>query len=211
MIKIIKPYFCCFWLILSLVALQALAQEAAFYRYKDTNGNIVISRSIPPDRVSEGYEVLSDTGRVVRVVDKKLSDEQIEKLTQAEKNKEAQQLEKQAQREYDLQLLRKYSSTIDIEAEQKRKIVEMDNRKQILKANVISIQNELETEYAKAARFEKSGNVAAAKNLKRIEELESNLSTTKQIMENLDQDILQTKAEYLKAEERFNQLQLLRK
>ncbi|NRA40835.1 MAG: hypothetical protein HRU21_00865 [Pseudomonadales bacterium] len=210
MIKIIKPYFCCFWLILSLVALQALAQEAAFYRYKDANGNIVISRYIPPDRVSEGYEILSDTGRVVEVVDKQLSDEQLNQLTLAEKENEAKQLKQQVQREYDLQLLRRYSAVVDIESERDRKIFEMNNRLQILNANLLGVQNELEAEYVKAARLEKSGNIAAEQNLKRIEELESNLTTTKQIMENLNQDILQTKTDYLKAIDRFKELKLLR-
>ena len=48
------------------------------YRYKDESGTIVISQSIPVDRVPHGYEVLDSSGRVTQRVDPQLSDEEYE-------------------------------------------------------------------------------------------------------------------------------------
>src|SRR5690606_17058668 len=47
------------------------------YRYRDSKGTVVIGASVPPEYVKYGYEVLSATGRVVEVVPRAPTPEEI--------------------------------------------------------------------------------------------------------------------------------------
>ena len=208
MAKIIRSLGFCWSLIFS-VTLLAEAQ-GTYYRYKDRNGNVVINRTIPANMVKYGYEVLSDSGRVLKIVDRQKTKEEL-KLYEAQRSKE--QLEKESvekQREYDLKLLRRYSFVSDIESERDRKIKEMEVRVQILRGNLLGVRNELEVEYANAARMEKSGRSVSEVTKKRIGDFESKLTTTEQLMNKLISDMDITKKEYLLAIERFKELQILR-
>jgi len=210
--KICSPFF-------GLMAFVALpfstvlsASEAvgSFYRYKDANGNIVIERSIPAEMIPFGYEVLSDSGRVIRTVDRQLTD--AEKAAQSEEQKQKRLAQEQAekQREYDLQLLRKYSFVGDIESEKDRKVKEMEVRVQILQGNLLAVRNELEVEYDQAAKSEKKGRAVPEAVQQRIQGLEAKLTTTEQLMKNLENDMEATRKLYLLAIERFQELKALR-
>ena len=51
------------------VLLPALAGAGELYRYVNDKGVIVLDRQgVPPEYIGKGYDVLSDQGRVVRVV-----------------------------------------------------------------------------------------------------------------------------------------------
>ncbi len=195
---------------LALSSVLAAGELGAFYRYKDDNGNIVIDRSIPADKVKGGYEVLSESGRVIKVVDREMTAEEIAAMTdkqRAEKNAEEKRLK---QREYDLQLLRRYSFVGDIEAEKDRKVREMEAQSQIYRANLLGVRNELEMEYEKAAKFEKKGSQVPEHVTKRITSLEEKLSNTEELMQNLLDDMEDTRKEYLLAIERFKELKSIK-
>lgn len=82
-------------------------EAAQLYRYKDNSGKVVLSRTIPPELVGNGYEILNEKGRVVESIPPALTPEQIqardaelerqrllaeEKARQAEKDAELKQL-----------------------------------------------------------------------------------------------------------------------
>jgi ATP-dependent protease HslVU (ClpYQ) ATPase subunit len=194
-----------FYLILTVGHL--FGQEVgSFYRYSDDNGNVVISRSIPADKVSGGYEVLSGSGRVVETVERQLTDDEITAYSERKRKDLDDQAIKSKQREYDLQLLRRYSFVEDIESEKSRKLDEMDVRIQILKGNLISVRNELEVAYQNAANFEKRGRVVPESSLSRIADLEAKLTATEQLMKKLKLEMDSTRREYLTSILRFKQL-----
>lgn len=101
-------------LILTLIGFTGLSQAQVVYKFKDANGKIIYSDSIPTNEKSE-YSILSGkSGVLKKVVDKELTQEEAEKLAQekelAQKNK--QQLEEQ--RKKDNSLLATYSSVNEI-------------------------------------------------------------------------------------------------
>lgn len=196
--------------ILCLACSIVFADIGAFYRYKDENGNIVINRTIPNDKVKNGYEVLSDSGRVIQVVERQLTEDELSDLSAKQIKERKAKVIKSQQREYDLQLLRRYSFVGDIESEKNRKVKEMDVRVQILKGNLLGVRNELEVAYEKAAKVEKRGSKVPESTLGRINDLETKLTTTEQLMKKLLSDMESTRKEYLLAIERFKELKLMR-
>jgi hypothetical protein len=57
------------WLSLPVAAKEEYAPGSVFYRYTNDQGVRVLSQSIPPRYVPNGYEVISRTGRVLKVVE----------------------------------------------------------------------------------------------------------------------------------------------
>lgn len=77
------------------------------YRYKTAAGETVLSRTIPPALVGNGYDVLNEKGRIVQTVPPALSAEQILARDEARARQKAQneKLALQAQRDAELKQL----------------------------------------------------------------------------------------------------------
>ena len=106
----------------SLLALALCVSSAAdaveYYRYTDERGITVINRQgVPPHLIGKGYEVLSEQGRVVRVVPRAPTPEEY-RLQQAE----------QAQAKADWQLRRLYPRVEDINHARDRKLAQLDGQ-----------------------------------------------------------------------------------
>ena len=91
---------------------QKTAVPTELYRYTDKNGRVVLDRlGVPPEYVSQGYEVLNDKGRVIRVVPPAPSLEERQR-----------QAEEKAKASSDAQLLRIYSEPADVDRALERKL-----------------------------------------------------------------------------------------
>lgn len=102
-----------------LVCATSQAGAAELYRYVNDRGITVLDRSVPPQFVSRGYEVLDGDGRVKLVVPAALTPEEREAARLAE-------LEQRRQNSEDSTLLRLYSSVDDLDRAQARKIQQID-------------------------------------------------------------------------------------
>src|SRR5690554_5748234 len=99
----------------SVMVLSALISNASlaveYYRYTDERGITVINRQgVPPHLIGKGYEVLSEQGRVIRVVPRAPTPEEYRML---------QEEKKQARK--DRQLLLLYTRLEDIDRARERK------------------------------------------------------------------------------------------
>ena len=117
----------------SLLALALCASSAAdaveYYRYTDERGITVINRQgVPPHLIGKGYEVLSEQGRVVRVVPRAPTPEEY-RMQQAE----------QAQAKADWQLRRLYPRVKDIDHARDRKLAELDGQINIARNNLLVV------------------------------------------------------------------------
>lgn len=102
-----------------LILLPALlmvceAQAANIYKYKDNKGNEIIGSQVPAEFVKNGYQVLDERGRVIRVVSRSLTD--AERAAQSEAMAEQRQQEEARlkQEEADKLLLRLYRSPEEV-------------------------------------------------------------------------------------------------
>lgn len=110
--------------------LVGAAAQAELYRYVDGNGGVVLSRhGVPAELIGNGYEVLSEQGRLLRVVPPAPTP--------------AQRVELRAREEraaLDAKLLRLYSSVEDVERARLRKLAELDGLIDIAEANLQALQ-----------------------------------------------------------------------
>jgi hypothetical protein len=186
------------------------ASGGTFYKFKDENGELVITSSIPPEKAKFGYEIIDKNGRVIETIDGELSEEGLSELQQKQrKEKEEKELESKRQ-EYDLSLVRRYSFAADIEAEKKRKLAELKATLSIVKGNLNSIRTELDGVYSQAANIEREGKNMPAALQKKISELEAALISTEDLYKIRQKNIEEVDLEYERAIARFNEIQELR-
>lgn len=156
------------WLVCGLVGGAA---QAELYRYVDANGGVVLNRhGVPAALIGNGYEVLNEQGRVLRV------------MPPAPTPAERARLQAHQQRvELDAKLLRLYSSVDDVERARLRKLGEMDGLITIAEGNLqvlLAQRQRLENEQA-----DLEGSGAPAEVTARIERLGSDQAALQQQLE----------------------------
>jgi chromosome segregation ATPase len=161
--------------LLCLPAFDAAAVE--LYRYINEQGVPVISYSIPPELVHKGYTVLSEDGRVIRVVERELTPaEQVKR--DAEQNA----------KKHDADLMRRYGSPRDVEADLNRRLAELDQSIARAKQEVDQSKNRLARYQREAADAERSGRTPTPATLDNIERARKQIETyTKELEQRLDE------------------------
>ncbi len=131
------------------VLLPALAGAGELYRYVNDKGVIVLDRQgVPPEFIGKGYDVLSDQGRVVRVVPPAPTAAERQRLQ-----------EEKAQATSDAQLLRLYSSLDDVDRARERKLTELDGAVGAARGNLQSLRTQQANLQGQAAEQERAGRV----------------------------------------------------
>lgn len=137
-----------------------------YYRYLNDQGVKVLDHSIPPKYVRNGYEVVSMSGEVLRVVEPAPSEEDAERIARERKIHADQEKE-------DALLRRRYSNLNDIEAIKKRSLLELQSNVDILQGNLGSTRTQIENQHARAAAAERSGRTVPPETLKLIDDLQA--------------------------------------
>lgn len=151
-------------LIYSVLLLGALISSASFaveyYRYTDERGITVINRlGVPPHLIGQGYEVLSEQGRVIRVVPRAPTPEEFRVLQ-----------EEKEQARKDRQLLLLYTRLEDIDRARERKVADLDGQISIAQGNLLSV-NSLQAELREqAASQERAGRSVSPQLLQQIKQ-----------------------------------------
>ena len=153
-----------------------------YYRYTNDQGVIVITRSIPPEYVNKGYQVVTLGGDVVRTVAPSVSAEDIERK-KAEKKR---QLEWQA---IERELLKRYSRVEDIEAAKQRKLDSIQGYIAILRGNLHSISSQIAKQHANAADAERAGIKVSEAILKSLDALKLEQARTREELQQREQEI----------------------
>ena len=151
-------------LLYSVFALGVFTSQASFaveyYRYTDERGITVINRQgVPPHLIGKGYEVLSEQGRVIRVVPRAPTPEEY-RLMQADKERAKS----------DRQLLMLYTRFEDIDRARDRKVADIDGQISIARGNLLSVNSLKSDLQAQAASQERAGRTVSASLLKQIED-----------------------------------------
>ncbi len=186
-----------------LLADLANAAPATYYRYKDAEGNLIISNTIEAENALLGYEIINARGRLIKKVDPPPSNEQQQEVINKKKAAAAQ-------KDYDLALMRKYSFVGDIEAEKKRKMAELQATLSIVKGNLTGIRAELEELYATAASIEREGKPIPAPLTKKIKDVESAVISTETLYQLRQSEMEKSSLDYNVAIKRFQEIQELR-
>jgi hypothetical protein len=170
---------------------QAQTDKKVFYRYTTADGHKVVAQTIPPQYVRNGYEMLSLSGEVLKVVPAAPPEADAERIS-----KERKAAKEQAK--IDVELRRTYSSVEDIDSAKTRNLQELQNTINILQANLSSVKSQLKAQEAHAASVERSGKTLSGDILK-------NITTLRTEEKELNLQIKQRETEYQHSADKYDQ------
>ena len=157
----------------SASAAKSELRSKVFYRYINDKGVKVLHHSIPPSYAQKGYEIVSLSGKVVKIVPPALSAAEV-----AAKEEAAELAESLAK--WDKALRRRYSSTADIDAAKTRKLADLDTNIAIIRSNIDSKKTAIRGQQNKAANIERSGHDVPKKVLNTLVILENELEDSQE-------------------------------
>ncbi len=178
--------------------LVELAQASTLYRYRDKNGSIVLNRTIPPEFVGQGYEVLNDKGRVIEVIPPALTDAQIAAREAEKRRQEMLEKQRKLQEEQDRELKLLYSHPNDVVRILKRRIQDIQSVISLRQSQIVTTRKEIEALEAQAAEAQRKG-------LEISEHLISALNKARKDIANDLADIQENQKEMTRALEEFDQ------
>lgn len=183
-------------LLLGGLTVSSLVSATELYRYVNSKGVVVLDRQgVPPEYIDKGYEVLSDQGRVLRVVPPAPSAEERQRLS-----------DEKAQASSDAQLLRLYSSVDDIDRARERKLTELDGVISAAKGNLLSLRTQQANLQSKAAEIERAGNPVPENLLVQINNLSAEQAALLKDIARYDDTRKQTDASFMADRTRLSHL-----
>lgn len=177
------------FLLVSL-AVPVEAGDMRLYRYKDLDGSLVLSHTIPSDRVAGGYQVIdAGTGRVLQTVPAQLTPEQLAAKLAREQALAACMADVER-----VQTL--YSSEREIDRALEEALESIDGRITNAEANLTQLRTEQRKLEKEAAQLERTGGALS-------EMLVSNIERTQVQIETLEAEIAQRHSDKEGARARF--------
>jgi len=183
----VKVFACGVWL--ALIASTTLAATPApsivLYRYVDSRGvKVLDSQGVPPEYVGQGYEVLNQQGRVIQVVPRAPTADELHK-----------QQADQAKAAADAELMRKYPSLDELDHARASRLSELDSQILIVRNSEQTLQLQQQNVQGQAAEQERAGREvpqALLEQLKKMhadhDDLESKVKGYQQTRLKADQD-----------------------
>lgn len=205
-----------YWLVISicLYATVGWSEEPTYYRYKDKDGNTVISSSLPPEYANSGYETLNNSLSVIEKVPPRKSDAEIAKEAalqkeQLEKQRQAQiELEKKQQQEHkDEVLLKSFNTEQDIERTRNDKLSSIKVLEEIVKENMQGLERQLGTARNAAATYQQAGQKVPEKIQQTIDDSVRQINDSKEFLERKAAEKKDIQAKYELLLGRFKELE----
>lgn len=181
---------CSSLLMSGLVAAQKETASKVMYRYKNKDGVTVMDSTIPPQYVNNGYEIMSRSGKVIKVV------APVTQGVEGERLQREKVALKERERE-DIQLRRSYSNVTDIDAAKSRNLESLRGNINIMQANLMSIRTRLQESQSQAASIERTGRQLP-------EDLLKNINTLGQDEKDIQLQIQQREEELKVVEKKFD-------
>jgi len=182
---------CSSLLMSGLVAAQKETASKVMYRYKNKEGVTVLDSTIPPQYVNNGYEIMSFSGKVLKVIAPVTQGAEGQRLYR-------EKLQREERERDDIQLRRSYSNVADIDAAKNRNLESLRGNIGILQANLSSARSRLQTYQGQAAAIERTGRQLP-------EDLLKNISNLEQEEKDLHVQIQQREEEYKEVAKKFDE------
>ena len=145
----VKRYHGIIVTILFACVIAGEAYASNLYRYTNSRGFVVLDDRLPPEYVSNGYEVLSKSGRLIKVVpayvEKPLVDTKQQEIADEKRLQE------------DKYILASYSSREEIQHTVGRKLQLLEREIKIVEQNLADTRAQRAKDRARAANYQRSG------------------------------------------------------
>jgi len=212
--------FFCVALVSSVTTFQVFA-ESKTYRWVDSKGKIFYSDNVPPNKSKLERQVLSDTGRVLGVVQAAKTKEQIALEKRLRILREEQEKIIAKQKSNDKVLLSTFRNIDDLRMTLNGKLQAVDAQKRVHERTLENLKEDLTIARKKAANAERSGKKVPKKILEEMTSIEEKINlayadisqtqlTKKAIQKKFDNDIERflffTKASNVSVQELSNEI-----
>ncbi|MFL0797819.1 MAG: hypothetical protein K6L73_10075 [Cellvibrionaceae bacterium] len=122
-----------------------------YYKYTDSKGNQVITRTLPPEAIKLGYDIYNaKTHGHLENIERAPTEDEVE-----ERNR--RRLETERLQKWDTALLRKYSRPQEIIDAKERRMELLEGTLTVLTGNLSSTSEQIKTQQARAANIERKG------------------------------------------------------
>lgn len=164
-------------LFLSLLLVNQVAFSKNFYRYKDSDGRLIVKDYLPTEAVTQGYEIINEEGRVLERVPAALTTEEKEAERIKQEQLDALKKKQMEERRRDILLMRQYKTTEDIQRTEKNQTAALRANIDLLNGHNANLTKKLEDLQSRAANFERQGKAVPQNTLKEIEATKSQIET----------------------------------
>ena len=190
--------------LLSAICLSVSA--AQLYRYKNEQGVLVLTQTLPAEYASKGYEILNEKGRLIKVVPPALSPEQIAERDAALEKERLANIEKQKQDKIDEDLRLLYSHPNDAVRVLERRLLDFKGLIEVKHAKIKGLQTQITDEEAAAAARERRGLSVTEESLNKIANLQKEILRNKTDIDELNRDITRLLIEF---DEKIKRLEVI--
>ena len=194
-------------LVLSLLLVSQAAFGKNFYRYKDSDGRLIVKDYLPDEAVIAGYEVINEQGRILEVVPPEMTTEEKEAARIKEEQLEAQRKKQMEERRRDILLMRQYKTIDDIKRTEKNQTAALRANIDLLNGHIASLNDKLQELQSRAANFERQGKAVPANTLKEIDATKSQIQTNNASISRYEEKIKSIEQQFQSDLIRFKELQ----
>ena len=167
---------------------QSNSVAAELYRYKNEDGVTVLNSHIPARYVKNGYIILSLDGRVLEIVPRALSEQEIRDRDRRIAEEERIAREERERKIADENLMRLYGSASDVIRARSAKIASIDSLIQTQQGNIQRLESQKRQIEAALADIERSGGVVGRDRLARIRALDSRIAQIEDEIKKKDEE-----------------------
>ncbi|MBO6596675.1 MAG: hypothetical protein JJ921_13495 [Pseudomonadales bacterium] len=191
-------------------ALGAITQSdsvaAELYRYKNEDNVTVLNSHIPARYVKNGYTILSLDGRVLEVVPRALTEQEIRDRDRRIAEEARVAREERERKIADENLMRLYGSPSDVIRARDAKLASIDSLIQTQQGNIQRLEAQKRQIEAALADIERSGGVVGRDRLARIRALENRISQIEDEIGKKDEEKAALEISYAKDLKRVREL-----
>lgn len=184
-------------LVMALLAtFSPLSASAELYKYINEDGIVVLDSHVPARYVKNGYTILSLDGRVLEVVPRALTEEEIrerdERLAAERQAEEAARQQKIA----DQNLLRLYSRPEDVIRARDTKLASIDGFIKTSEGNIERLEDQKQQIESNLADVERAGGRVSQSSIDRIRTIESRIRQIQAEIEDKLQERVELRASF---------------
>ncbi|WP_150305862.1 DUF4124 domain-containing protein [Pseudomonas saliphila] len=189
----------CLWIGLGAVSVTPSIVQAELYRYMDDRGITVLDSRVPPEYITNGYEVLDAQGRVREIIPASPTQTELQAMRHA-------RTEQERQRVADSTLLRLYSNVKDLDRAHARQIAQIDNQIATAESEIDVVQTQREELQRRAAGQERAGRQVEPQVLDQLADLDEESARLQRLIELKREETKEVDRAFAAQRERLAQL-----
>lgn len=165
--------------LLSSLAFSSIATVAGqFYRYKNENGQLVLTQTLPAKYADKGYDILNEKGRLIKTIPPALSPEEIRIRDEQLEKERLALIAKQKQDAIDEELKQLYSQPNDAVRVLNRKFLDIQTVVDIKRSKIQNLKTQIINEESQAAERQRKGFPVREDTLEKLSLLKKDIENT---------------------------------